>query len=100
MRQDPARHDLREIELARVEEHSARDGIEDQREPGLGGFHQQRALDHADAIDGEAAELGFLPRDLAALDVDARERRIRRDEQRAGGGDLLPAQIAGEMQRP
>src|SRR5439155_10419358 len=45
-------------------------------------------------------QLGLLPGDLAPLDVDAGEGPVGRDEERAGGRDLLPADIAAQADGP
>ena len=89
-----------EAESARVEEHRPRHGIEDERQAGFRRFHQQRAFDHVHTVDRQAAELRFLPGDLAAIDVHGRERAVRGDEERAGRGGLLPADVAAEVDGP
>src|SRR5439155_7494206 len=61
---------------------------------------EQGAFDHADAVGGQPAELGLLPGDLAALDVDACELGVGRDEQRARRCHLLPADVPLQLERP
>src|SRR2546426_591572 len=55
---------------------------------------------YADAVGGQPAELGLLPRAHAALDVHARERVVGRDEERTRGSDLLPADVPLQLERP
>src|SRR5207245_5135229 len=48
----------------------------------------------------QPAELRLFPGDLAALDIDTRERAVGRDQQHARGRDLLPADVSFHPERP
>ena len=100
LRQHAPRHDSRQTQEPRVEQRRARDRIENDRQSWLRRFHEERALHHMDAVDREAAQLRFLPGDLTALDVDAGEGPVARDQEGARGGDLLPPNFAVEVKRP
>ncbi len=94
------RDHLRQVQAPRVEEDGAGDRIEDDQESGACRLHQQRPFHHPHAVGRESTELGLLPDDLAALDVDGRERTVGRHKERARWGDLLPADVAAESRRP
>src|SRR2546430_4727401 len=100
LRQHPTGDDLREAQAPGIEHHSAGDRIEHDEQAGARGFHEQGALDHADAVGRQPAQLGFLPRDLTALDVDPGELRVGRDEERSRRRDLLPADVPLRLDGP
>ena len=100
LRQNAAGNDLRQVQAMGIEDHRASHRVKNHQQARARRFHEERALDHADAVSRQSAELGLLPHDLAALGIDSRERGVRRDEESAHRRELLPADVSLHLECP
>ena len=100
LRQHTTGDDLRQVEAPGVEDDRAGHRIKDEQQARTLRFHEERPIDHFHAVGRQAAELGLLPRHLAALDIDGGEPGVGRDQERARRRDLLPADVPLQLERP
>ena len=98
--QHASRHHFRQGQAPGVEEDRAGDRIEDEQETRARRLHEQRPFYHPHAVGRQSTELGLLPDDLTAFDVDGSQRAIGRHEEWPGRCDLLPTDVAAESRGP
>ena len=72
LRQNAAGNDLRQVQSVGIEDDGTGHRVKNHQQARARRFHEERALDHVDAVGRQPAEFRLLPHDLATLDIDSR----------------------------